>query len=121
MLFYIQHQLVPHGTGTNKCKYDLSTLGSLSARFESLYNFNQLFEVVIQTNIAGVHHDELALGVANGQHLLRVKVLNVVDVLGVFHPFATDSQQTDEDRRLRNGKHIIHIADFEGRPIAPKK
>ena len=78
--------------GTNKYKYDLSTLGSLSARFESFYNSNQLFELVVQSNIAGVHDDELALDIANGQHLLRVKFLNVVDVLGVFHPFAPDAQ-----------------------------
>lgn len=37
------------------------------------------------------HHgigDKLALGVANRQYLLRVEVLNVINVLSVFHPLA---------------------------------
>lgn len=121
MLFYIQHQLVQHGTSTDKYKYDLSPFGSLSARFESFYKSNQLFDVVVQTNIAGVHDDELALGVANDQHLLRVKVLNVVDVLGMFHPFAPDAQQIAQNRRLRYGKHIIHLSNLEGRPYRSKE
>ena len=51
------------------------------------------------------HHgicDKFALGVANSQHLLRVKVLNVVNVLGVFHPFAPDAQQAGRCQVLDN-------------------
>ena len=54
------------------------------------------------------HHgicDKFALGVANSQHLLRVKVLNVVNVLGVFHPFAPDAQQAARCQVLDNFFH----------------
>ena len=54
------------------------------------------------------HHgicDKFALGVANSQHLLRVKVLNVVNVLGVFHPFAPDAQQAGRCQVLDNIFH----------------
>ena len=70
------------------------------------------------------HHgvcDKFALGVANSQHLLRVEVLNVVDVLRVLQPFAPDTQQTTEDRRLGNRKHIIHLSNLEGCPHCPKE
>lgn len=56
-----------------------------------------------------IHHigicDKFALGVANSQHLLRVKVLNVVNVLGVFHPFAPDAQQAARCQVLDNFFH----------------
>lgn len=41
------------------------------------------------------HHgigDELTLSVADSQHLLRVKVLNVINVLCVFYPLAPNAQ-----------------------------
>ena len=198
MLLYIEHQLVQHRTSTNKSKYNLSAIGSLSTRFDFLHNLNQILKVVVQTDITGIHNDELstqtvfllegqnlfialiqwinlvfidpvvdhnrfrdflileailnrfhqitadcnykvaafaaelvephhgicdkfALGVANSQHLLRVKVLNVVNVLGVFHPFAPDAQQAAQNRRLRDGKHIIHLSDFESRTHCSKE
>ena len=165
----IEHQLVQHRTSTNKGKYNLSTIGSLGTWLDSLHNLNQILKVVVQTDITGIHDDELAiqtvflfegqnlfviliqridfvlidpvvdhncfrdfltleailyrfhqiaadcnykvttlaaeliephhsichqlaLGIANGQYLLRIKVLNVVDVLSVFYPFAPDTQ-----------------------------
>lgn len=36
--------------------------------------------------------DELTLSVADSQHLLRVKVLNVINVLCVFYPLAPNAQ-----------------------------
>ena len=198
MLFYIKHQLVQHRTSTDKSKYNLSTIGSLSARFDSLHNLDQIFKVVVQTNVAGIHNDKfaiqtvfflegknlfiiliqrinfvfinpvvdhngfrdfltleaifyrfhqiatdcnykvtalaaelvephhgisdnLALGIANSQYLLWVKILNVINVLGVFHPFTPNAQQAAEDRRLGNGKHIIHLSNLEGCPHCPKE
>lgn len=35
---------------------------------------------------------ELTLSVADSQHLLRVKVLNVINVLCVFYPLAPNAQ-----------------------------
>ena len=55
------------------------------------------------------HHgisDKPTLGIANSQHLLRVEVLNVIDVLSVFYPFTPNTQQTAENRRL--GKWKTH-------------
>ena len=191
MLLYIEHQLVQHRTSTNKSKYNLSAIGSLSTRFDFLHNLNQILKVVVQTDITGIHNDELsiqtvfllegqnlfitliqwinlvfidpvvdhnrfrdfltlessfyrlnqisanrddqvtsfaaelvephhsighkfALGIANGQHLFRVEVLNVVNVLSVFYPLAPDTQQAAKDRRLGNGEHIILLSDLEG-------
>ena len=182
MLFHIQHQLIQHGTSTNKSEHDFAAIGSLSTRFDSLHNLNQILKIIVQTNVAGIHDDklaiqtvllfecqnllvvliqridfvlvdpvvdhdglrnflsletvlhrfhqvatdcdhkvatltaelvephhgighQLALGVANSQHLLRVKVLNVVNVLGVFHPFAPDAQQTGRCQVLDNIFH----------------
>ena len=36
--------------------------------------------------------NELTLSVADSQHLLRVKVLNVINVLCVFYPLAPNAQ-----------------------------
>ena len=198
MLFYIQYQLIQYRTGTNKSKHNLPAIGSFSTRFESLHNLDQILKVIVQTDIAGVHNDKLAiqtvlllksqnlliiliqwidfvlinpvvnhdclrnflsletvlhrlhqitancdykvaafaaelvkphhgigdklaLGVANSQHLLRIEVLNVVDVLGVFYPLAPNSQQATENRWLRNREHIIHLANLECRTHCPKE
>ena len=48
---------------------------------------------------------QFALGVANGQHLLWVEVLNVIDVFGVFHPLAPNTQQTGRCQVLDNIFH----------------
>ena len=191
MLFYIVFQLIQHGTRTNKSEYDLSAIGSLGTRLEPLHDLDQSFKVIVQTDIARVHDDKLAiqtilflesryslvirfqrvnlvlidpvvnhdsfrnfltlessfyrlnqisanrddqvtsfaaelvephhsighkfaLGIANGQHLFRVEVLNVVNVLSVFYPLAPDTQQAAKDRRLGNGEHIILLSDLEG-------
>ena len=52
---------------------------------------------------------------------LYLNSLNVVNVLGVFHPFAPDAQQAAQNRRLRDGKHIIHLSDFESRTHCSKE
>ena len=54
------------------------------------------------------HHgigDDLALGVTYSQHLLRVEILNVIDVLSVFYPLAPDTQQTARCQVLDNFFH----------------
>ena len=48
---------------------------------------------------------QFALGVTNRQHLLWVKVLNIVDVLSVFYPFAPNAQQAARCQVLDNFFH----------------
>ena len=70
------------------------------------------------------HHsigNQLTFGIANSQHLLRVKVLNVVDVLRAFHPFPPYTPQTAQDRRLRDREHIVHLTNFKSCAHCTKK
>lgn len=169
MFLHIKHQLVQHRTSTNESKDNLSSISRLGPSLKLLHNFDKVLKVVVQTDIAGVHDDELAiqtvfflesnnslialiqridlvlinpvvnhnglrnflsletvlyrlhqitadcdhkvtalaaelvephhgigdeltLSVADSQHLLRVKVLNVINVLCVFYPLAPNAQ-----------------------------
>lgn len=76
---------------------------------------------VITDNIRVCRQYKFALGIAYSKHLLRVKVLNIVDVLGVLHPLTPNTQQTSKNRRLRNGEHIIHFSNLESCPHCPKE
>ena len=179
MIFHIVFQLLQHRSGTNECKHNFSAICGFRAWFESLHDLNQFLQIIVQSNISGIHNDELAiqtillperqnlliifiqrinlvlidpvvdhdgfgnflpfetflhsfhqitadcnhkvaplaaelvkpphnvrnelaLGIANGQHLLWIEVLNIINVLGVFHPFAPNAKQTAKNRRLRN-------------------
>lgn len=84
MLLHIEHQLIQYGTGTNKSEYNLSPIGSLGTRLDSLHNLDQILKVIVQTNIAGVHNDKLAIQpvfLLEGQNLLVILTQRIDFVL----------------------------------------
>ena len=198
MLCHIIFQCLQHRTGTNESKDNLSSICRLGSSTEFSNDFNQILKVVVQTDISGIHDDELAiqtvlllesgyslvirfqridfvlidpvvdhdglrdflsfesafyrlnqistncddqvtsfaaelvephhsigdefaLGIANSQHLFRIEVLNVIDVLSVFYPLAPNTQQAAENRWLGNREHIVLFSNLEGRPHRSKE
>lgn len=61
MFLHIKHQLVQHRTSTNESKDNLSSISRLGPSLKLLHNFDKVLKVVVQTDIAGVHDDELAI------------------------------------------------------------